>query len=99
MPAVNRTSVVTQSSIQGGILDPNGPAPPAARPLVAAIPKSDNCIFDNEPPQQRQQMSSAQAEAQAGLARAGANGVRPDQEADNAAAAIRNRARGSGSLW
>ena len=44
-------------------------------------------------------MSSAQAEAQAGLARAGANGVRPDQEADNAAAAIRNRARGSGSLW
>jgi len=42
------------------------------------------------------QMSAAREEAEAGLARAAANGnMRPDQEADSQAAAIRRRQQGS----
>jgi hypothetical protein len=100
MPAVNRTNVVTASSTDGGIFNLGGAPQPAARPLVARIPVGDNSIFGSEPPpQQEQQQSSSQAEAQAGLARAAANAMRPDVEADKAAADTRARARGSSSLW
>jgi len=44
--------------------------------------------------------STSQVEAEAGLARAAASGeMRPDQQADAQAAAIRRRAQGSSSLW
>mmetsp|Transcript_2781 Transcript_2781/g.7765 ORF Transcript_2781/g.7765 Transcript_2781/m.7765 type:complete len:127 (-) Transcript_2781:226-606(-) len=45
-------------------------------------------------------ISTSQAEAEAGLTRAAASGtMRVDQQADAEAAAIRRRAQGSTSLW
>lgn len=102
-----RASVAHQSSIEGGPIG-SGPAPPAARPLVQSIrrPESSSIeggIFGGAAASTGYPSSSAQAENEAGLARAAAStaaaGARPDQTADAAAAAIKRRAQGSSSLW